>query len=349
MQSNRETALNYYNHKPMDHYITYLEGVQYLLESDVHHERPPYKTSGKDWFGVEWEWDAMLQTFVPDHRKKPVLDDICNWREMIKWPDLECINWEDALRIDQIDTVIDRKNFVFSFWLPNGPFERLHSLMGFEGALMAMIEEEEEVKAFLEKWTEWRCRYIDYVCKYYKPDVIQVHDDSGTSISSFYSVDTWKKLIKPCWAACAKQIKKNGVIPELHSCGKSQALLAHIGDTEFESLFIQSLNDFDYIRKSVGRTIGITPTDFWTKYEVEAQHSGITLKKFRDALHDFVKTNIESAPNDFLMLYFPSPIQIGDVPDDTVLTNTLEVMAYTAEASFALTPQFTEILRRQTL
>lgn len=154
-------------------------------------------------------------------------------------------------------------------------------------------------------------------------------------------------MIKPCWAACAHQIIKNGVIPELHSCGKSQEFFARLGDTDFECLFIQSINDFDYIRKSLGRPIGITPTDSWTKLEVKALAGGITVKEVHDALYNFVKKNIETSHNDFLMMVFPSPIQLGDVPEDKVLTNSLEVMACAFEWSIAKAPELTEMLQKR--
>nr|WP_320024271.1 uroporphyrinogen decarboxylase family protein [uncultured Acetobacterium sp.] len=347
MLTKKENVLNFYNHKTMDRYVSYLDGIRYLLESEVHHERPPYKKSGKDWFGVDWEWDEALQTFVPDHRQKPVLDDICNWREVIQWPDLDMIDWENAVNTDKISEFADRDNFVFVVWFQEGPFERLHSLMGFEGALMAMVEEEDECKAFFQKWTEWRCKLIDYACKYYKPDVMQVSDDSGTTLSTFYSLNTWETLIKPCWAAMATQIKKNGVIPELHSCGKSQQFFTHLGDTDFEVLFIQSINDFELIRKSIGRPIGIIPTDFYIPLEIKALANGIIVKEVRDYLYDFVKKNIETSNNDFFMLLFPPFTQLGDVPEDKVLTTTADVMACAFEWNIAQEEEFTKLVQQR--
>nr|WP_320024275.1 uroporphyrinogen decarboxylase family protein [uncultured Acetobacterium sp.] len=342
----RESALNYYQHKPMEQYVTYFDSVQMAFECSGFHERPPFHKSGQDWFGVYWEYDGT--SFVPDHRKKPLLEDVCDWRDVVKWPDLDSMDWEEAARIDEVH-LKDRENFVFSLWLGNGPFERLHSLMGFEGALMALVEEEEECEAFFKKWTEWKCKLISYLCKYYKPDVIQFHDDSGTKNSSFYSKNTWNKLIKPSWTACCQEIKKHGVAAELHSCGKSQEFFKDILDCGFDSLFIQTINDWQAIREFTHGKVGFTPTDVYFNLESKAQGSGVTVKEVRDTYYNFVKKNIEESVNgyDFLMFAFPPAMVLGDVPEDTVLTTIAEVNACGWEWNAKMASEFNEMLKKK--
>ncbi len=38
----------------------------------------------------------------------------------------------------------------------NGPFERLHMLMGFENALCALLTDPEEVEEFFNTYMEWK-------------------------------------------------------------------------------------------------------------------------------------------------------------------------------------------------
>ena len=54
----------------------------------------------------------------------------------------------------------------------NGPFERLHMLMGFENALCALLTDPEEVEEFFNTYMEWKIKLMEKVIEYYKPDVL---------------------------------------------------------------------------------------------------------------------------------------------------------------------------------
>lgn len=43
----------------------------------------------------------------------------------------------------------------------NGPFERMHTLMGFENALCALLTDPDEVKAYLDAYMEWKCKLLE--------------------------------------------------------------------------------------------------------------------------------------------------------------------------------------------
>ena len=324
----RENILNYYNNKPMDRFVTFNEGVQFMIESDFYHERPPYNQNGEDWFGVRWIWDPMLMTYCPDANQKPVLEDITQWREVIKWPDLDAMDWENATKIDHVDERFDRTEHAFIIWLQNGPFERLHELMGFENSLIALLEEPEEVKAFFDRWIEYRCKLLDYICKYYKPDVLQVSDDSGTQLAPFYSLDVWEELMHPYWNAMGEQIRKNGVIPELHSCGHSEQFFARLNDSPYPSLLIQSINNFDYIEDNFKRPIGFVPSDLGAVLTMKSHGGNLTVKDLQNWLDDYIGHRIHRSPAGTLVMVFAPPIPVGDLPEDHVLTEEAEICAY---------------------
>jgi hypothetical protein len=344
MFSNKENRLNFYAHKPLDHFTTYFDGLDFSWQCSGFHERPPHLQSGLDWFGVYWEFDQAQQAFIPDHIRKPILEDICDWREVIKWPDLDSINWNEATFIDEVDKK-DRKNNPYIMMLGMGPFERLHSLMGFEGALISLVSEQEECKAYLEKWTEWKCKLIHYISEYYEPDIIQFHDDSGTQNSTFYSPETWENLIKPCWTACCKEIKKHGIYAELHSCGKGQEFFKDIEDCGFDTLFIQSINDYDFIRKHTGGRVGIITSDSTNELEAKAQTGGITVKEVRDSIYNLIKTHIEGSPNgyDYIPLITPIPSPEG-ITEDTILTTPIEVMGVANDWVQQKSKEFTKLM-----
>ena len=191
----KERVWAFYHHEIPDELPTD-EGMHVLYDASAYEERPPYVQSGKDWFGVEWLRDEGIGAIAPDHSQPPVLDDICDWRDVVVFPDLDAWDWSKVEEIDHVSE-IDRENKVFVMMFVNGPFERLHMLMGFENALCAMITDPEEVSAFLDAFMEWKCRLLEKVHEYYRPDVIMFHDDWGTQNNMFFSPDTWRALIKP--------------------------------------------------------------------------------------------------------------------------------------------------------
>ena len=91
-------------------------------------ERAPHNQSGKDFFGCTWVYDPVGNAAVPDTSVLPVLDDICDWREKVVFPDLDAVDWEASAKADKVDQY-DPDKFNYSMLL-EGPFERLHTLMG---------------------------------------------------------------------------------------------------------------------------------------------------------------------------------------------------------------------------
>ena len=158
-------------------------------------ERAPHNQSGKDFFGCTWVYDPVGNAAVPDTSVLPVLDDICDWREKVVFPDLDAVDWEASAKADKVDQY-DPDKFNYSMLL-EGPFERLHTLMGFENALCAMLTDPEEVSAFFDRLTEMKCRELDILKKYYLTEAVCFHDDWGTQKNMFFSPDIWRSLIKP--------------------------------------------------------------------------------------------------------------------------------------------------------
>jgi uroporphyrinogen decarboxylase len=75
---------------------------------------------------VEWLFEpavggSMVSPLVP-----PLLEDVNDWKQVVKFPDLDAIDWKSARERDE--KLIDR-NKLLVITILNGPFERLHALM----------------------------------------------------------------------------------------------------------------------------------------------------------------------------------------------------------------------------
>lgn len=78
---------------------------------------------------MKWKDEGNLNALAPDPLQEPILEDIGDWREVVKFPDLDAWDWSKAEEIDHVSEW-DRENKVIDMMIHNGPFERMHTLMG---------------------------------------------------------------------------------------------------------------------------------------------------------------------------------------------------------------------------
>lgn len=270
--SERENILRVYRHQMPQRLPDAFNGIQFSYILNGFHERPPNNRGGKDWFGVEWVYEETGDAPVPDHSKPPILDDIKNWREKVIFPELDAWDWENAAKVDKVD-YLDRVKKVYNLMLLCGPFERLHMLMGFENALYALVEASEEVKAFFDAFMDYKCRLIDKIAVYYKPDVISFHDDWGTQKNLFFSPATWRILIKPQIQKAVDCCHKNNIIFELHSCGKMEQIIPEFAEMGIDSFQGMSINDVTAMKKITGDRLTYTMVPDYQSLDAK-KHSG---------------------------------------------------------------------------
>ena len=221
----REGFLGQYNQKPL--WVTYLVENQYVM---------PYiipdnvarggvtdavltndQKGGPDMFGVEWE-------FIPQaggsmvRPGQPLLEDVSEWREKIQFPDIDSWDWEGASKRWQERHDPNKAQMAMihnGFW-----FERLISFMDFENAAIAMLTEQDELNELFAATTEVGCKLVDKLCEYFKIDAINVHDDWGTMINSFFSPQVCAEVIVPHMRKFTDHVHSKGVVADFHSCGK---------------------------------------------------------------------------------------------------------------------------------
>lgn len=174
--------------------------------------------TGCDWFGTYWEYvPEQRASMVIDTPDKKVITDITKWREQVTFPDLSQIDWEKEAREDTENW--DRENKLTMVMLINGVFERSHELMGFEDALIAMYEEPEAYKELLDAICDYKIECIKIIGKYWKPDILNAHDDYGANEQMLMSVGMWEKFFKNNLQRMIDAAHEAGMLYEHHSCG----------------------------------------------------------------------------------------------------------------------------------
>ena len=244
--------------------------------------------SGKDWFGVEWVKDTGICKTVPDPRVDFLLDDVCDWREVVKFPDLEAFDFEAAARNSGLDEV-DRDEKLIYFSLVTGPFERLHALMGFEEALAALMTDPEEVDAYFTAFTDWRCVLLEKIKKYYDPDVIMYHDDVGTQADMFLDPGLWRELMKPHLKRATDKMHELGMFMEYHSCGKIERVVPDLAEIGVDSWQGQHINDIAAMKELTGGKLEYHPILDYQRMIAEHAAGRIDM----DGVRAFTRDSIE--------------------------------------------------------
>lgn len=210
---------------------------------------------GYDGFGVRWITPASGGGAPIPAPNEFVLEDICDWRDVIKFPDLDAFDW--AVDAQQWLGNVDRTQQAVLFGLGNGVFERLAALMGFEEALCAMVTDPEEVDAFFTALTDWKIEFAKKVKEYYDADVIVYFDDCATERDLFMSPEDFRKLIKPHHKRFVQAARELGMYPVLHCCGKAEAIVEDMIDCGWAAWnSVQISNDIATLIEKYGDRIG---------------------------------------------------------------------------------------------
>ena len=153
---------------------------------------------------------------------KHVLEDIRQWRDIIKKPDLSHIDWEAMAKKDLENAWINPEETAIVYHLHVGYFQNLMAFMGFVNGLCAMYEEPEEVLALFDMLSDFYCEVAEKSIDYYKPELMGLTDDTATELNPFISNDLFETLLMPAYRKqCAVGIKR-GLLTEIHNCGRCE-------------------------------------------------------------------------------------------------------------------------------
>ncbi len=180
-----------------------------------------------DWFGQSWTFEPNIGGANPTPGMH-LVEDITKWKDVMKFPDLDKLDWEGYAAKDTAKW--DREHKLSRVMVGYGLWERMFCVMEFQEALCALMEEPEACYDFFSAVADHKVRLYDRLIKYYKPDILIMHDDYGSGSGMFMSPEVWRKLIKPNLQKVIDCITSQGVIYEHHCCGYFAPIVGEIAD-----------------------------------------------------------------------------------------------------------------------
>lgn len=214
-----------------------------------------------DMFGIEWEYvPAVGGSMV--RPGKPFADNANELLEKVVWPKPETWEWEASAKANN-GTFLKEENYNVIGFL-NGWFERLISMLDFEGALMALYDEDqkEAVHQFFDRLSDL---YIDILGRmieaYPSVDGFSIHDDWGSQKETFFSPELCAEMIVPYMRRVTDFLHSKGKTCELHSCGQNFKQVPNMIAAGWDSWFPQNVVDTQKVYELYGDKIiaGVNP------------------------------------------------------------------------------------------
>lgn len=281
----KQHFMAFYENEPMERFPNSMTDTNPLFHVTGFNERPAQ--TGKDWFGCEWIYDPVNACCVQDVTKPVVLEEIEDWRDVLTFPDFSREDWEANAKADGVDQFDpDKANY---YMIDQGLFERLHSLMGFENAMCAMIAEPEEVGELFDRLTDMKLEMLEILAKYYHLDVVNYMDDWGTQNSLFFSPETWRELIRPRMARIVDKCHELGMKFELHSCGKIERLIPEIAELGVDCLQCMGINDIAAAKKVTGSSMAYMVSPTYQKFSGMDEMGQLTEENLIEMLDEEVR------------------------------------------------------------
>lgn len=214
----------------------------------------PHSAEGWDWFGVHWLPQRALGRVIthPDVTQPPVVSDITRWKEQIKFPDLDALDWDMYRRdVDEDARLLNgRLSFIR---LENGVWERMTLLMGFENALAALLLEPEACREYAEAMADFRIRFHDRLLDLYPYDLAIYMEDLGSAKGPLMSPATYRDIFKEPVRRILSHIKAKGSHVGFHSCGRMEAFIDDLTDMGAELINpVQIWNDQAALKEKYG-------------------------------------------------------------------------------------------------
>lgn len=247
----RENAMLAYQHKT-PYWIPCTYTDFWLLQPKMEGERYCGHDRGKDWFGVEWQFVSDIGAPMPVPNQY-LFEDIADWKEYVKFPDLEAIDWkkqaEEDLRTDLTATlgagvrvytkggksIVDPNKLGIAMVL-NGMFERMHAMMGVENALVALMEDPESCFEYFSAMADHKIRFFKKIAQYYPVQIINAHDDYGAEGRMLMSPEVWRQLIKPNLKRMVDACHEMGILYQHHSCGYIEPIIPDLIEIGVDAL-----------------------------------------------------------------------------------------------------------------
>ncbi|MCL2046673.1 MAG: hypothetical protein FWG88_09865 [Oscillospiraceae bacterium] len=188
-----------------------------------------------------------------------LLKDIRQWRDVVKRPAIfDEVNWEMMSKKDLDERDPDLLKFGGGS-IGNGYFMMLTYFMGFNEALIAIMEEPDEVKALLNFLLELNLELGRNFLQWYKPDIYSMGDDIAHERAPFVSEEVFMDIFEPMWRQNTAIYKEAGLPAEHHNCGAFYPFVKHIVNMGFNAWnpAQPTFNDLPAIKKEYGNKLSI--------------------------------------------------------------------------------------------
>ena len=201
----RENAMAIYNRQQPDYYFDLMNAIELIPDPVLMGDMCPQ--DGKE-HPDSWGTVYIFKPGAPGPHphvtpENAVIKDIEKWEEQLKVPDLDHLDWTEAVKAAE---AVDRKEKFVGFMFGGGLFERTHHLMGMETALINYMEYPDEMAGLLRAIADYKMKYI-----------IFYHDDWGSKQNLFLPPRVWRELIKPLQKEISDTIHACGMIYMHHA------------------------------------------------------------------------------------------------------------------------------------
>ena len=182
-----------------------------------------------------------------------LIDDIRNWRDIVKAPDLSHIDWDALAKKDIDNMTYDRTQVAVTGSGGGGYFLNHMNLMGFSNGLMSYYEEPDEVKALYQYWHDYYTLVNKEFMPRYPIDIYTVGDDYATALTPFISPEMYREFIKPFITEDTRAARERGMPIMMHNCGRCEDTVEDWMDFGCNSWNpAQITNDLEGIKKKHG-------------------------------------------------------------------------------------------------
>lgn len=219
----------------------------------------PNPWGGKDIWGVNWiiGGDVTGGGIMPEPGNY-VLEDISDWHDVVKAPDISDVDWEQMCRETLEGQPFDYTRTAKGLYLDIGIFQELVGLMGYEGALVAMIEDTEECAELCKYMNDFYVEVGKRCMPYLEPDLVVMCDDTCSEKGPVMSDELWREILLPCYKREAEELAiPYGIPSQFHLCGiaadRIETLHDEAGVTGWEPASVT--NDLAAFKEKWGRQI----------------------------------------------------------------------------------------------
>jgi len=216
---------------------------------------PKYEgpVGGLDMFGVDWEYVPSAHGSIV-RPGNPTLTDVTQWREVIKFPDVDSWDWEGSAKANEeflANTPRYQNLCIFTGW-----FERLISFMDFGAAAYALMNRKlkNDVKELMDALSDLWIDIVDHAHKYYghQFDGFTFHDDWGAQDGPFFHERVVNEMLVPYMRKVTDHIHSLGYTCDLHSCGRIDRLIPSIIEAGWDSWDGMAINDYHALYEQYG-------------------------------------------------------------------------------------------------